>query len=115
LWLITGEYLEFRGINYTYLQFGHLVEGLDSEYRTIETRPLLSPRWPISRLQSSCSGTIRKATALDGLLSETQRWQLDEIARLDQAIGRIETKLEELYRPFDRQLERLRTILGVHV
>jgi transposase len=41
--------------------------------------------------------------------------QLDEIVRLDQAIGRIETKLEELYRPFDRQLERLRTIPGVHV
>ena len=57
--------------------------------------------------------------ALDGLLSETQRWllqeELAEIDRLDQAIGRLDAKVEELCDPFAELIQKLCEIPGVNV
>ena len=56
--------------------------------------------------------------ALDGLLSDTQRWllaeELAEIARLEQAIGRLDQKVEELCRPFAHLIQKLAEIPGVN-
>jgi len=55
--------------------------------------------------------------ALNGVLNSTQRWLLDEqlrhVADLDQRIGRLDEKIEELCRPFSEQMERLQEIPGV--
>lgn len=62
-----------------------------------------------ARIADRARGRLRKkfpqlAAALDGVLSETQRWllgeRLDEIARL---VGRLDVKLEELYRRVRRK------------
>lgn len=55
--------------------------------------------------------------ALEGVLSETQRWllreELTEITRLDEAIGRLDEKVQELMRPFEPLVEKLCEIPGV--
>lgn len=57
--------------------------------------------------------------ALDGILGATHRWllreQLDEVERLDQAIARLDAKVEEVALPFARQIQRLRQIPGVNL
>jgi transposase len=59
------------------------------------------------------------APALEGMLSASQRWllreQLDEIEHLDEAIARLDQKVEEVALPFDKQIQRLRKIPGVNL
>jgi transposase len=56
--------------------------------------------------------------ALDGVLSDTQRWllreELKEISRLDEAIARLDQKVEELTRPFAKLIGRLTEMPGVN-
>lgn len=56
--------------------------------------------------------------ALRGVLSETQRWllreQLDKVAELDKAIGRLDSKIAELCLPFAKALAVLDQIPGVN-
>ena len=56
--------------------------------------------------------------ALEGQLSQTQRWliarQLEHVAHLDEMIGELDDKIEELCRPFAEVLERLDAIPGVN-
>jgi transposase len=56
--------------------------------------------------------------ALEGVLSETQRWllgeELIEIARLEDAIARLDEKIEELCRPFAELIQKLIEIPGVN-
>lgn len=68
-------------------------------------------------------GRLRKkipqlAPALDGVLSDTQRWllseELAEITRLEEAIGRLDEKIGELCRPFAHLIEKLCEIPGVN-
>ena len=55
--------------------------------------------------------------ALQGHISETQRWllgeELDQISQLEQAIARLDAKIEELTRPFAEIIQRLCEIPGV--
>lgn len=55
---------------------------------------------------------------LRGVLSETLRWllreQLDKVAELDQAIGRLDSKIAELRIPFAKALAILDSIPGVN-
>jgi len=55
--------------------------------------------------------------ALEGVISDTQRWllgeQLDHIAALDEKIVRLDGKIEELMRPFVMLIEKLCEIPGV--
>jgi transposase len=55
--------------------------------------------------------------ALEGRLNQTQRWllaeQLAHVRDLDQRIGRLNEKVQDLCRPFEIQLERLEEIPGV--
>jgi len=55
--------------------------------------------------------------ALEGVISDTQRWllgeQLDHIAALDEKIVRLDGKIEELMRPFVVLIEKLCEIPGV--
>jgi transposase len=57
------------------------------------------------------------AEALQGHMSDTQRWllgeELEQISQMDQAIGRLDQKIEELTRPFGEVIERLSEIPGV--
>jgi transposase len=56
--------------------------------------------------------------ALQGLLSDTQRWllgeQLGRIAELDEAIARLDAKIGEQTRPFETVLQMLDQIPGVN-
>ena len=56
--------------------------------------------------------------ALEGAISETQRWllseELAEISRLEQAIQRLDQKIEELCRPFVDWIQKLCQIPGVN-
>ena len=56
--------------------------------------------------------------ALEGVLSDTQRWllgeELREITRLEQAIARLDAKIEELCRPFEELIQKLIEIPGVN-
>src|SRR5436190_20633867 len=56
--------------------------------------------------------------ALEGYLTETTRWllrqQLERVAELDGSIGRIDDKIEELCRPFEKVLAILDQIPGVN-
>jgi transposase len=56
--------------------------------------------------------------ALQGLLSEQQRWllgeQLRRVAELDEALARLDAKVAELCRPFEAQLDLLDQIPGVN-
>lgn len=56
--------------------------------------------------------------SLEGELSDTQRWllkeELAEIDRLDQAIARLDNKIQELCRPFDELIQKLVEIPGVN-
>lgn len=74
------------------------------------------------QLAKMARGQLRKkipqlALALEGFLSETQRWllaeELAEITRLDEAIARLDAKVEELCRPFAPSLTSLVQIPGV--
>jgi transposase len=55
--------------------------------------------------------------ALEGVLSPTQRWllgeELAEITRLDEAVARLDVKVEELSRPFASLLKTLAKIPGI--
>ena len=75
-----------------------------------------------SQMAKLAKGRLRKKIpqlqqALCGLLSETQRWllgeQLEQIHRLDQAIARLDAKIEVLLRPFAETIDRLQEIPGV--
>ena len=74
------------------------------------------------QLAQLARGRLRKkipqlVSALEGVLSDTQRWllgeELAEITRLEQAIGRLDVKVEELCRPFGPLLVKLREIPGI--
>lgn len=74
------------------------------------------------KLADRAKGRLRKkipelTQALDGALSATQRWllreQLDETARLDAAIARLDAKVEESCGPFAALIEKLSAIPGV--
>ena len=74
------------------------------------------------QLAQSARGRLRKkipqlVTALEGVLSDNQRWllgeELAEITRLEQAIARLDAKVEELTRPFAPLLTKLMEIPGV--
>jgi len=75
-----------------------------------------------TRMAELAKGRLRKKIpqlqqALTGVLSETQRWmlgeQLHQIRQLDQAIARLDGKIEALLRPFAKAIERLSEIPGV--
>ena len=75
-----------------------------------------------AKLAEMARGRMRKkipqlTRALEGVISDTQRWllgeQLDHVAELDQKIVRLDEKVEELTRPFDSLIERLGEIPGV--
>ena len=75
-----------------------------------------------SRMAELARGRLRKKIpelqqALSGVLSDTQRWllgeQLQQIRQLDQAIARLDEKIEVLLRPFAQTIERLSEIPGV--
>lgn len=75
-----------------------------------------------SQMAKLAKGRLRKKIpqlqqALCGLLSETQRWllgeQLEQIHRLDQAIARLDAKIEVLLRPLAETIDRLQEIPGV--
>jgi transposase len=75
-----------------------------------------------AKMADLARGRLRKkipqlTEALRGVMSDTQRWllaeQLDHISHLDQQVGRLDAKIEELMRPFDSILERLSEIPGV--
>jgi transposase len=74
------------------------------------------------RLAKMARGQLRKkipqlVLALEGFLSDTQRWllgeELAEITRLDDAVARLDAKVEELCRPFAPLLMNLAKIPGV--
>lgn len=76
-----------------------------------------------TRMAELAKGRLRKKVpelqqALSGILSDTQRWmlgeQLEQIRQLDQAIARLDGKIEELLRPFVQTIERLSEIPGVN-
>lgn len=76
----------------------------------------------VKRMAKLARGQLRKKipqleAALVGRLNATQRWllaeQLRHIDALDQAIGRLSQKLEELCSPFFPQLQQLQEIPGV--
>ena len=75
-----------------------------------------------ARLAEMARGRMRKKIpeliqALEGHVSDTQRWllgeQLDHIAELDRKIVHLDKKVEELTGPFDSVIERLCEIPGV--
>jgi transposase len=75
-----------------------------------------------SRMAELAKGRLRKKIpelqqALSGVLSDTQRWllgeQLEQIGQLDEAIARLDAKIEVLLRPFAPAIERLSEIPGV--
>jgi transposase len=75
-----------------------------------------------SQMAQLAKGRLRKKIpelqqALCGLLSQTQRWllgeQLEQIHQLDQAITRLDAKIEVLLRPFGDTIDRLQEIPGV--
>lgn len=74
------------------------------------------------KLAEFARGQLRKKipqlrAALRGKLSAAQRWllaeQLAHVADLEQRIGRLSDKIEELCRPFVPQIEKLQQIPGV--
>lgn len=74
------------------------------------------------KLANSARGRMRKKIpdlieALRGVVSDMQRWllgeQLEHISQLDQAIGRLDEKVEELMRPFQPLIDKLCQIPGV--
>lgn len=74
------------------------------------------------RLADVARGRLRNkipqlVLALEGVLSDTQRWllgeELLEIDRLEQAIARLDAKVEELTRPFAPMIEQLTQIPGI--
>lgn len=74
------------------------------------------------QLAQSARGRLRKkipqlVAALEGVMSANQRWllgeELAEIERLEQAIARLDAKVEELTRPFEPLLNKLMQIPGV--
>ena len=75
------------------------------------------------KLADLARGTLRKkipelTAALEGVLSETQRWLLAEhlrrVAELDEAIARFDAKIAEQTLPFVGLLVRLDRIPGVN-
>jgi transposase len=56
--------------------------------------------------------------ALEGVLSDTQRWllgeELLEVTRLEQALARLDAKIEDLCRPFQQLIQKLIEIPGVN-
>ena len=78
----------------------------------------------VEKLANMARGRMRQKIpqlqeALQGVLSETQRWllgeQLAHIAQLDEQIARLNGKIEELCLPFSRLIEKLCEIPGVGV
>jgi transposase len=76
----------------------------------------------VSRMAELAKGRSRNKIpelqqALSGVLSATQRWllgeQLQQIRQLDQALARLDEKVETLLRPFTEAMERLSEIPGV--
>lgn len=74
------------------------------------------------KLAEMARGRMRKKIpqlikALEGVMSDTQRWllgeQMDHIAALDQKIARLDEKIKELTIPFDEVIVRLCEIPGV--
>lgn len=74
------------------------------------------------QLAELARGRLRKkipqlVLALEGVMSDAQRWllgeQLEHIADLDRKIGRLDEKIRELSRPFEGAAEQLMEIPGV--
>lgn len=74
------------------------------------------------KLAELARGRMRKKIpqlieALEGQISDTQRWllreQMDHVAELDEKIARLDEKIRELTSPFEEVIERLCEIPGV--